>query len=492
MDPEQDIYEDHERGHKLTRKGYQAILQGVRENRYQAVYVFMLDRWGRDSIERQQRGKEFDRLRVPLISVLEGVDEPGLVRVIRAELAEEESRKNAQRVFPNREGAAREGTHCGMTPYGFRRVYPEWDGKGRRPAGMLVPDEPAASEVRQMFARYASGEWSTWDIAQDLNRRGITGARGHPWSTATVSAVLSNPVYVGDVRFNRRPSGHYLRAGEGSMFVAQGKHEALVERAVFERVQRRLAAARSHVTVSRRSSHDHLLAGLVRCHECNGLMIPSVPTLAAGGRKAQMLCNTKHKGRGCHASAYRLDLATEALLAQVRRLRGSPWTLEKEKLLAGDEGPAAAALDRELAEARETLRRANFRFMVEIKDPTKEDREAFEAVRCEMGARIRELEAQQAALKHDAQALPRLRKLHERLTRTEIGSLIDQFLARGDSAGLRDLIVELVESATLVERVPQMRSRWLRFEVNWTEEVGLLVRAGLLTFAPEPEPPITG
>jgi Resolvase, N terminal domain len=62
MDPEEDIYEDHQRGHKITRKGYVAILKGVRERRYSAVFCFMLDRWGRDSIERQQRGKEFDKL----------------------------------------------------------------------------------------------------------------------------------------------------------------------------------------------------------------------------------------------------------------------------------------------------------------------------------------------------------------------------------------------------------------------------------------------
>src|SRR5207302_3095776 len=63
-----DLYEDHQRGHKLTRSGYVALLKGVREGRYSAVYCFMLDRWGRDSIERQQRGKEFDRIGVPLIS----------------------------------------------------------------------------------------------------------------------------------------------------------------------------------------------------------------------------------------------------------------------------------------------------------------------------------------------------------------------------------------------------------------------------------------
>src|SRR5438045_745896 len=77
MDPE-DVYVDHARGHKLTRKGYVAILKGMRERRYAVVYVIALDRWGRDSIERQQRGKELDRLGVQVVSITEGPDEPGM------------------------------------------------------------------------------------------------------------------------------------------------------------------------------------------------------------------------------------------------------------------------------------------------------------------------------------------------------------------------------------------------------------------------------
>jgi hypothetical protein len=55
-------------------------------------------------------------------------------------------------------------------------------------------------------------------------------------------------------------------------------------------------------------------------------MVPNVGA-AGSGRKGEMLCAGRRKGRGCTGRGYRIDLATEALLAQVRRLRGSPWTL---------------------------------------------------------------------------------------------------------------------------------------------------------------------
>jgi hypothetical protein len=392
----------------------------------------------------------------------------------------------------------------GRTPIGYERQYPAWDGHGKRPCGVLVPHEPqagevagqcrcgralshaGASDIQEVFERYASGLWSTRELAADLNRRGITGAKGEPWSTQTICDVLRNVTYCGEVGYNKRARGHYLSAALGSAFTAEARHEKLVNRFTFDEVQRRLAQARTYQSVARRQ-HDHLLAGLLRCEVCGGPMVPNVGA-AGSGRKGQMLCAGRHKGRGCTGRGYRLDLATQALLDQVRRLRGSPWTLEQEKLLAGDEGAAAAALERALQQARETLTRANRPFMVEIDEPTPADRAAFEAVRCELGARIRELEQQQAHLAHDAQALPRLRALHERLTTREIGSQIDEHLARGNTVGLRDLLVDLVQSATLVERYPDVRSRWLRFEVTWTEEVGLLARAGLLSFGPERQP----
>src|SRR2546421_8754238 len=42
------IEEDHERGSKVTRGGYQRIIQLVREGRVAIVIVYMFDRWGRD------------------------------------------------------------------------------------------------------------------------------------------------------------------------------------------------------------------------------------------------------------------------------------------------------------------------------------------------------------------------------------------------------------------------------------------------------------
>jgi hypothetical protein len=373
--PDELIYEDHERGSKVTRKGYQAIIEAVRAFRVGAVLVYMFDRWGRDGAAWLARAREFERLGVPIISVQEGKDEGGLIRFIRAGVAEEYSRQLAKRVRPAREKSAREGTHMGRTMFGYKRVYPEWDGKGRRPLAHLVPDPATA---------------------------------------------------------NKPPTS---------------------------------------VT---------LASDLLRCAECGNAMVAHQrrgdPT-----RKGEYACLTRHRAAGACSGGYRLDVAHAGLLAEVRRLRDAPWTQESVNRLMGTEGASEAervtTLRRALDDEHEALRRLQRRIIDMDQDPTPEERAAFSQIKTEIVARIRSLESQLHETSERATALPDLRQLHERLTRIELATLVDDFLAQGDDDGLRELVLDVVQSARIVERWPKRRTTWARVEVTWTPRVQELLRS---------------
>jgi site-specific DNA recombinase len=71
------------------------------------------------------------------------------------------------------------------------------------PGGAVSIVEAEAEVVREIFARYVSGETAK-AIAADLNARGIRGARGGKWSTAQISGsrqrangVLQTELYAG-------------------------------------------------------------------------------------------------------------------------------------------------------------------------------------------------------------------------------------------------------------------------------------------------------
>jgi DNA invertase Pin-like site-specific DNA recombinase len=494
------VEEDHERGSKITRAGYQRIIESVRAGTTHAVIVFMFDRWGRDGTEWLARAREFERLGVPIISVQEGRDEGGLMRFIRAGMAEEYSRQLAKRVRPSRERAARAGVHMGPTPTGFKRVSPSYEGTGRRPPALLVVDEATAWLVRDLYHRYAAGGYAIRDLVRWLNTDPRCGRspEGKAWSVRTVLNILRNPIYKGMVTYNRKPQGLYERAARDEAFTAEGRHEALVSPELWDMVQHRLSATSGHQTYNRTHTRTGrpvaLGAGLILCAGCGGHMYRHWrPTPQEG----QYICLTRHSGSGlCAEQGYGANVGHTALLAEVRRLRGTPWTPQAERRLLGTEGrseaAATAALQRALDQEQERLRKHTRLMSMMEDDPTPEQVATFREVSGEISARIRALEAQLSTATQRAALLPDLKKLHEQLTRTEIATVADTFSAQSDLEGLRALVLALVASARLVERVPDYHPRWGRMEVTWTPDVQTLLDAGLLRLdAAEPTPRIS-
>jgi hypothetical protein len=254
----------------------------------------MFDRLGRASVERVARAHDWDKRGVVLISAQEGVDEPGVLRMVRIGMAEEESRRLALRVTPNKLKGAKMGRHQGRTPYGYVTTYQE--STGQRPtAGMLVPKEPEASVVQDLlFARAATGEWSTRRLANDLNERGIAPPvpfddDGTPrrWTTASVHTILTNETYAasptdsarGTIVYGREKVGYYLCTP--GLHVGEGRHVPLVSREVFEGVQERLWQARCRSSAGGGPHRTYWIAGLLCCAQCGGRMIP-LATYKAG------------------------------------------------------------------------------------------------------------------------------------------------------------------------------------------------------------------
>jgi hypothetical protein len=460
------------------------IIEAVRGGRIQAVIVYMFDHWGRDGAEWLARAREFDRLGVPIISVQEGKDEGGLIRFVRAGMAEEYRRQLAKRVRPACEKAAHEGVHMGTTPYGYKRVYPAWDGKGRRPHGHLERDLATAWVVQELFTRYDTGAWSLVRLAHWLNDDPTVPAarRAERWSSNTVRGILRNAAYKGFVRYNKERRGLYDSAPPGSEFVAPGQHEPLVSPELFDRVQQRLGDARLRPSFTRLKAPLPLGARLLVCAACCSPMIPK-RRRADGGRGGQYVCAARTHHRGCAEREYTFAVAHAALLAEVCRLQHRPWPDDAEQRLGGpaDERAAeAAALRRALEQERETLRTYARRIATMAQDPTPEEMAEFATVRAEFTARIRSLEAQLAAVDQPGVDVEGLRALHERFRLTPPAAIVARLVAQKNEEALPELLHTLVERARVAGCEEGRYCRWVRLEVTWTPDVQLLLETGLL------------
>ena len=154
-----------------------------------------------------------------------------------------------------REKASR-GKVLGRTPYGYRCGAD----------GTLIPVDEEASVVRKIFEWYVGDDGEKSDgeieessgvgmrlIAQRLASENISTRAGKPWSTAAVSLILKNRVYVGT----------YSRYG----FLVSGNHEPIIGRSLFRRAQDALTVKQRQRSLAK-SEDPFLLGGLLTCANC--------------------------------------------------------------------------------------------------------------------------------------------------------------------------------------------------------------------------------
>jgi hypothetical protein len=347
--------------------------------------------------------------------------------------------------------------------------------------------------LQELFTRYASGGETLRSLAQWLNTNPACprSPSGASWSISKVAYILANPVYVGKIRYNVHRVGYYDSAPPGSEFVTEGRHEALITQEVFDQVQARLAAANRAPVRVRQNRPVSLGAGLFFCTACGGPMRVARREDATG-KRAQYSCRHGHDGQTiCAAPGYALNPAHSALLAQVTRLQGRPWDPSRlhAVIASGPAVDARADLQRALAATQEEMRRHIRNYNSWVDDPTPQEVQAHREVGREISGRITALEAQIATVPAPAVSMPSLRTLHEQLRKADLATVIDQLAAQGDEVGLRDLLLLLVNKATVLDRVPANKSKWLKVEVRWTQDVELLLKASLLTLAPDVQRP---
>jgi hypothetical protein len=173
-------------------------------------------------------------------------------------------------------GLAEQGMWGRREPFGYRRkvVYPPGRERVLEPRVpkasdekvALVPHEGEAAIVRWMFEEYATGRLSLHQLARALLKR----APVRRWSPGTLQTMLRNPVYLGDIVGGRRRfiDGSKTEAiilSPSERYGKKGAHAALVSRAIFDRVQQRIADNRER---GKGVAATYVLSGLVTCPHC--------------------------------------------------------------------------------------------------------------------------------------------------------------------------------------------------------------------------------
>ena len=253
------------------RPGGRQLLQDGADGRFDEVWVYRLDRLGRDDIDPLVVRRDLENLGVEVWSVVEGHPDTFTYAILVA-VAAQERRSFLERSSAGMNRAAREGRYTGgVVAFGFRV-------EGKKSNGHLVPDETpfwsdrsAADLVRWIYHLLAVERWSCRRVAEQLNALGVPTAsrREGPgsraihteprWRAGRVRNLVVNPTYRGEYRFGSRSA---RRAADE---IVVGLVPRLVSDELWYAAQETLAANR---IMPKNTKRHYLLRSVMRCGTC--------------------------------------------------------------------------------------------------------------------------------------------------------------------------------------------------------------------------------
>lgn len=217
-----DIYSDEGiSGKKIERPSLQRLMADAKNGKINKIVTLKLDRISRNVKDMLFITEELESWGVSLACVKDNIDTSTaagkLIRTVLCAIAQFESDISSERTYFAKHELALQGKFAGGTiPYGY-----SYD-KGTKEFEI---NEDQAEVVEGIFKDFASGV-TMYQIAKELNEKGILANRGGKWQQNTVRLILENPFYTGNLEW------------EG--IINKGRHEAIIPDRLFKKTQKRL------------------------------------------------------------------------------------------------------------------------------------------------------------------------------------------------------------------------------------------------------------
>ncbi|MGN9135197.1 recombinase family protein [Clostridium sp. HCP1S3_B4] len=218
---------------------------------------------------------------------------------------------------------AKAGEWCGGRVLGYDLTPKNVQGRVKN---VLTINPLEAEIVRFIFNEYAKGNGYK-NITNKLNKIGYKTKKGNNFSVGSIRDILTNPVYIGKVRYNVRRNWNEKRRRNinPNPILVDGIHEAIIDDETWNRVQIILNSKKGKPP--RIYDGEYPLTGLLKCPKCGAGMVimRSVGKIRKDGtrrRVAYYCCgNWKNKGSAvCGSNSIRCDKANKYVFDKLSRL----------------------------------------------------------------------------------------------------------------------------------------------------------------------------
>jgi DNA invertase Pin-like site-specific DNA recombinase len=339
--------DDGKTGTDVNRPDFMRMEQDIKSGKVNCVIVKSLARAFRNLGDQQKyleeyfplHGVRFINLGTPFIDThLNPRSASGLEVPIHGMFNEQFAASTSEEVRKTFNTKRREGEFIGaFAPYGFKK-HPD-------NRNCLIIDEEAANVVKDIFTWFLygiekpgqekTGSLSKNGIARELNELGVPCPASYKkqrgfkycnphnthkdcyWSGSTVARILKDRMYTGCMVQGKFRVLSYklhkqIRTAEDEWFVVENTHDAIIEKPMFDEVQRRLER---DTRTAPGKKEVYLFSGFLKCADCGRALHRKVSK-----NLVYYFCRTRQLLKGACAStrSIRQDVLESAVLQALK------------------------------------------------------------------------------------------------------------------------------------------------------------------------------
>lgn len=241
----------------MDRPELKRMIKHIQEGIIECVLVYRLDRLTRSVLDLYKLLELFEKYNCKFKSATEVYDTTTAMGrmfiTIVAALAQWERENLGERIRMGKQEKARQGKWAATTaPYGY-----DIDREHDR----LTINTFEATIVRRIYDLYISG-MGLMKIATLLNREGVKTKSNTNWNAGGVRYILTNPIYIGKMRWNYRVhKEHYFEVETEAV-------PPIITEELFDKVQ--LIMKKRREQHPRMATSEYIFSGVAKCARCGG------------------------------------------------------------------------------------------------------------------------------------------------------------------------------------------------------------------------------
>lgn len=288
------------------RPAFQKMIKTAKSTpkKFDVILVHKFDRFARsreDSVVYKSLLKKECNIRV--ISITESIEDDKFSVILEAMLeamAEYYSLNLSDEVKKGMTEKAERGQFQSSPPFGYKMK-----------DGQLEIVEDEANIIKLIFEKFTSKEMNTLQIVKYINSLGVKTHRGSAFENRTIDYILTNPVYIGYVRWT--PTGKIKRGhATEDTIIKKSTHIPIIDENIYDKAQKLIAENKIIYKKYHKptTKNLHWLTGLIKCKLCGSSILRNT--------KDFYQCNGYVRGKCTKSQLVKIGIIEKAILQQIK------------------------------------------------------------------------------------------------------------------------------------------------------------------------------